>query len=306
MTDLDLHSPTPAFRHRLETAVADEYRRARLFRADRRAALRSRLRIAAGIVAAAFIGLTAGLASAQIADAGRRDSLLEAAQAQLHILAMRLDLARAQFTEVRKQADLGLAGAESVAAAVAEQRAAETEVARGQLNVEEIRATSQPPRDDLNAPRAGGRDFVTERFRLDLAAAQFRLNAAEAARDEASRRERLGIVGPLVPLEAELAVTQARAHLASLAERGKLRREFLEAGTPVEELLRRQEQADLRVEAMVAQQRVTLARERLSTLERGHAVGTVTQLEVLRAMVTLREQELELQVLARRIRAARQ
>ena len=306
MSDLDLHTPTPDFRDRLETAVADEYRRARLFRADRRAALRSRLRIAAGIAAAAFIGLTAGLAPAQIADAGRRDSLLEAGQAQLHILAMRLDLARAQLAEARRKADVGAAGPESVAAAVAEQRAAETAVARAQLNVEEIRATSQPPRDDLNAPRAGGRDFVTERLRLALAAAQFRLNAAEAARDEASRRERLGIVGPLVPLEAELAVTEARARLASLAEREKLRREFLEAGTLVEELMRSQEQKHLQLEAMVAQQRVTLARERLSTLERGHAAGTVTQLEVLRAMVTLREREMELQALARRLRAAKE
>src|SRR5688500_7516131 len=79
-----------------------------------------------------------------------------------------------------------------------------TRAARAQLNSEEIEASSQPPRDDLNAPLVGGRDFVTERIRLDLANAQHWLVVAERALATADRRVRVGAVSDLARAEAQL------------------------------------------------------------------------------------------------------
>ena len=67
---------------------------------------------------------------------------------------------------------------------------------RARYNIEEITATSQPPRDELSAPLVGGRDFVKDRIMLDLAAAQERLTTAEKVYSETERRARVGAAFP--------------------------------------------------------------------------------------------------------------
>ena len=303
----DMHSPTPEFRDRLEWEVATAFRRARRERAlsDGRASrIRPRLRAAAALLVAVAIGASAGLASAQIADASRRDSLLDASMAELYLASLRLDLARAQLDDARRREQLGAADAAAVASADADFHAMQAKARRLQLNMEEIRASSTPqaPRDDLNAPLVGGRDFMLERLRLDLFVAQQRLTSAERALGDIERRVRVGAADPLARLEAEGDVARARASLAALAERQNLRREFLEKGTPIDELVRRQQRAELRSEAMVAQQALAIARERLSLLEKSRAAGAAGELDVLRARVAVGEREIELQRLMSRLR----
>ena len=302
MNVTDLHRPTPEFRERLEWEVTRTLRRERRLADHRRLRGRGRFRTAAVVLAAIVLGSTAGLASAQIRDAARRDSLLEAAQAELGLARVRLELAQAQLDDARRRTQLGVPGAPSIAAAEAEQRAMQARALRVQLNIEEIRAAAQSPRDDLNAPLVAGRDFVTERLRLDLLAAQQRLLAAEEGQAEAERRLRVGAGSDLARLEAGLEVGRARAAMAALAEVRNLRAEFLERGTAIEELLRRRQVAELRQDVLLAQQAVSVARERLLLLERRRAVGAAQELEVLRARVLLREREMELQLLGRRLR----
>jgi hypothetical protein len=253
-------------------------------------------------VAAVVLGATAGLASAQLRDAARRDSLVQAAEAELALAKVRLDLTRAQLEEVRRQAQLGAAVVASVAAAEAEHRAMQAQARRIQLDLEEIRAAAQAPRDELSAPVVGGRDFVTERLRLDLYAAQQRLLAAEQALADAERRLRLGAGSELARLQAEVEAVRAKAAMAVLVERQRLRQEFLERGTAIEELLRRQQDAELRQGVLVAQRALEAAREQLALVERRRAAGAAAELEVLKAQVEVRELELELQRLGARLR----
>jgi hypothetical protein len=107
----------------------------------------------------------------------------------------------------------------------------------------------------------------------------------------------------MVRLEAEAELTRARAAMAVLAERQKLRREFLEKGTPGDQLIRRLEESQLRQDAFVAQQMIVILREQLAELEKRRAAGAVEDLEVLQAKVNLQVRELEAQQVMRRLRA---
>jgi len=292
MTDDTRHHPTPEFRDYLEGEVARTFRRERA---------RRRLRTAALVVVSAALGSSGGLAAAQIRDAPRRDSLLAAATAEAGLVALRLDLARAAAADVATKVKVGVLAPASLAAVEADLRAVEAQAMRARLNVDEIRASSQPPRDELNAPLVDGRDFVLERIRLDLLGAQQRLSAAERTLEEATRRARVGAETELSRLEAELTVARARAALGALAQRQSLRREFLEKGTAGEQLVRRLRKAELRLDAQVAQQAVRLASERLDLVRKQQAVGRVDQIEVLKAELELRERQLELQLLARQL-----
>ncbi|MEX2284431.1 MAG: hypothetical protein WEE89_18220, partial [Gemmatimonadota bacterium] len=189
---------------------------------------------------------------------------------------------------------------EALASAEAELHAMEARAARAQLNIEEIRATSQPPRDELSAPLVTSRDFVSDRIMLDLAGAQERMTAAERALAEVNRRVTIGTVTETERAEAEIELARARAVLAILMERRSLRREFVEKGTAAESLALRFELAQLRTDLEVAQESLRLARVRFEAVTKQSSVGTATRLELMRAEVELRVRELELEQLLRR------
>lgn len=293
MTDDLTHTPTAAFRDYLEDEVATAFRRGRG---------RRRLRLAALMLASLAMGAAAGLAAAQIGDVPRRDSLLAAASADSALVALRLDLARAAAADASAKARVGLLAPASLVAPEADLRTVEAQAMRARLNLEEIRASSQPPRDELSAPLVHGRDFVLERIQVDLVAAQHQLAAAERSSEETERRVRAGAEGELPGLEAELEVVRARAVFGVLAERRTLRREFLAKATTEAQLARRLRQAELRFDAQVAKQGTQLSAERLALARKRQAVGLVDQIEVLKAELELRERERELQLLAQQLR----
>ncbi|MGQ0648208.1 MAG: hypothetical protein ACT4P7_11615 [Gemmatimonadaceae bacterium] len=293
MTTDTMHRPTPEFRHYLEDEIMSAFRRDRSL---------ARLRTFAVVAACLAAGATAGLASAQIRERAQRDSLLEVALSDLSLAALRLDLARARHVDVSAKVNAGVVGSATLASAESELRGMEAAAARAKLNVDEIRATSLPPRDEVNAPVVGTHDFVMERLQLDLFAGQQRLTAAEQALAEIERQARVGAVRPLVALDAGLEVTRARAALGTLAERRKLRKEFIDQGTPGDELMRRLQQASLRLEAYVLQEAVKVSSQRLDAVRKQNAAGLAASLDVLRAEVELREREVELQLLARQLR----
>ena len=92
-----------------------------------------------------------------------------------------------------------------------------------------------------------------------------------------------------------------RAALGALAERQTLRREFLAKGTASDLLARRLRQAELRFDAMVAQEALELATQRLAIAQRQQAAGAVDRIAVLRAELEMRERERDLQLLAREL-----
>ena len=293
MTTEIIHEPTPEFRDYLEGEIVSAFRRDRSY---------ARLRGVAVMLACLAAGTTAGLASAQIREGAQRDSLLEVALADMQLAVLRLELLQARFADVTSKFKVGLVGSASMAEAESELRGMEAQAARSKLNVDEIRATSLPTRDELNAPLVGTRDFVTERLQLDLFAAQQRLTAAERAQAAMDSQWRVGAAGELAVADAGLEVARARAALGTLAERRKLRKEFLDQGTPGDQLTRRFQQAQLRHEALVAQEEVNMSRRRLAAIESQHAVGKAADLELLRAKVDLMMREVELQALARQLR----
>lgn len=286
------HFPSAEFRDYLEDEVV------RTFRRDRR----SRTFRALGVVLLCLTpGSSAGIAAAQIRDGARRDSLLQAAMAELSLAALRLDLARTVAADVSGKVASGLLSPVAASDAEADLRAAEAQAMHAKANVDEIRASWQPPRNELNAPLVGDRDFVLERVRYDLLGAQQRLTAAERALDEMTRRVRIGVESEPARLTTELEVARARAALGVLAERQRLRLEWVERQTPVEQLVRRLRQAELRFDAMVADKALELARQRFAMVRQQQAAGLVEPVEVLKAELEVREREIELEQIARQL-----
>lgn len=295
ITQADAHRPTEAFRHFLDGEVT------RAFRRDR---TRRRLRLAAVIMISLAIGTSGGLASAQVREGSQRDSLLETARIDAALVSLRLELARAQLKEVLRGVAAGATSTASGTSADFQVREMESQLGRAAANIDEIKATAKAPRNELNAPVVNGRDFVKERIQLQAMVAQQRMQTAETDLAETARRVRAGAASSVANLEAELALARARRDLIVLAERLTLRKEFLEKGTPVEQLMRRLEQMELRQDVVVTQHAVEVARDRAATLEKRRAAGAGEELEMMKAQVEMKEREIELQQLMRQLGSA--
>jgi hypothetical protein len=293
-TTTDPHRPTEAFRDFLEEEVT------RAFRRDRTT---GRARLAAIVVVSAALGLTGGLARAQIRQSTQRDSLLEAARADASLVQVRLELLQAELAKARRAVAVGAALAASSRDLELQVREMQAQLARAAANIDEIKASAMPPRDELNAPLVNGRDFVRDRIQYELMVSQSALQAAEAAKAEADRRVRVGAASEGASLDAELDVVRARRDLAVEAERLALRKEFLDKGTPIEELRQRLAQMELKQNIAVAQSSLNVMRQRAALMERLKAAGVADEVEMLKAQVEVKQSERALMELARQLKA---
>lgn len=290
----DSHLPTPEFRARLERKLVRTLRRDR-FRAPVARAAVHWLKIAALLVAAVGLGAVAGVASAQVQDARQSEQLLAAARADVDLAEMRVELARSHAAMVKERYRLGLTDRKVVAAAEAEEHRMASELATARLNLEEVRASAAPPRNDIAAPLVRGRDFVNDRILLRLDAVQTSLAAAESALAEAENRNRLGVASGIVVLEARAEVIQHRAELELLSDRMELRQEFLQTPVDAGTITRREQRLELTRAIRVAEERQRLAQTRLGHVRERHQVGQADQVELLRADLAASEASLDLQ-----------
>lgn len=304
MTPSNTYRPTEEFRENLEWEVLRRHRR-NTREQPHRPPRTPFAKAVVLIVVSASIGATAGFASAQNRQSAARDSLLAAAQAEAMLAKTRLDIAKAEADDVSVKMRAGVVDQETLVAAIAELRDMEARWNTSALNIEEIKASGQTPRDDLGAPLVAGRDYVKLRNALRLSASQAKLNAAEATQANAERRFRAGAEDENVVTSTRLKVIHARAELSVLAEQLRLRQEFLERGTPTAQLVQRLETTQLRADASSGQAELDAARARLATVEKMRGVGKATDVDLLRAQLAIKELELELQRLAMRLRTTK-
>lgn len=293
---LDLHKPSPEFRERVELQIREACRE----ESTRRVSLDDRwrrLKSAAVILLALGTGFSASVLSAQIQDNRIRDRLLAAERSELELARRRVEIARSEAAEVRQKVNVGLDPRDSLGPVEAEVQRMEAALARIQLNVEEIQATAQPPRDDLTAPRVGRRDFVTERLDLELGVAQKELTALEAVTERIQTQYNVGRIPFLAVLEAQADLGRARSKLEVLIGKRDLRQRHLQTPVDLAQLTRELTRLEVAGEIRSAEQQHEFASARLAHLRLLRNLDRASEVDVLRAQLVVADLEAELQQL---------
>jgi hypothetical protein len=288
------HEMTPEFRTHLQWQIESALRREARFASPAGGRI-PRLRAAFVVFAALVAGGMAVHASGELQEARQREQLIETARSEEALVRLRVELARADYQEARRAFEVGTASRDSLQAAEVQLRAIEAALARIALDIEEIQMTSAAPRNDLQAPLVGQRDFVRERLTLELGVAQRTLVATEQAADQARERVEVGAAPRAAQLQAEAEIARARARLEQLHETLDLRRRALKGEVKPEELAPALRRVELRLQLERLRREVALARERVAEVQRLVATGQATQLELKRVEVELLEREAELQ-----------
>jgi outer membrane protein TolC len=294
------HEITPEFRARLAWQIESALRRETRFAApvDRRM---PRLGMVVSLLAAIAIGGIAVAASGELQEARQRDALLESAKSEQAVLHLRLGLARTDYEEARRRFETGTAPREAREAAETQVRAIEADIARVQLDIAEIEASSAAPRNDLQAPLVGQRDFVRERLLLELKMAQDAVASATRAAAKTRERVAVGIAPRTAQLQAELELAEADARIRLLMGRLQLRENTLANQIKPEEVAAAARELELKLRMEQLQHQLQIARERVQEMRSLVEVGRTSQLDLKRAEVELLEREIELQQVRREL-----
>lgn len=293
MNSIDLHEPTPDFRAHLHWQIETALRRESRLVAPVTSPPRRWL-AALVVVSALAVGGIGGVASARVQDARNRDRLIESVRSEQALAQLRVDLARADYQDARRRFEVGTTDRESLEAAERRLREMETALAKLQLDIAEIRASSASPRNELDAPLVGDRDFVRERLALELENAQRALVAAERRVESARGRVEIGTGTRAALLQAEAQLAQSRVEMQRLRAMLDMRQRALRGEIKAEDLARNVRSVTLTLQLERAQREIQLARQRVEELRRSVDVGMATPLDFKRAEVELLEREVEL------------
>jgi len=294
------HQITPEFRAHLEWQIASAMRRETRF-AEPTAGRPSRLHVALVAVVALFVGGIAVAASGELQESKQRDLLMATANQEEGLVRMRVELARADLQEAQRRFETGVSDRQALLAAQRQLQAMEMALRRIRVDMEEIRLTSATPRNDLQAPLVGKRDFVRERLMLELDTAQRALASAEEGVTQARQRIEVGTAPMTAKLQADAELSAARARMQELRIAIEMRERYVTGDVKIEELAAEQRRRQLMLQHEVVQQQLQITRARLEELRRLVEVGTASQLDLKRLEVEMLEREVELRKIRQEI-----
>jgi outer membrane protein TolC len=259
---------------------------------------RSRLGLALATAAVVIVSMAMGggvVAAAYEAQQNElRDMLVGTFEQQAAIAAQRLDMARRQLRVAEDRLAVGLEGQAAVGDARLKVSEAEAALRVIELDLAEVRATGREPMKTASAPLVSGRDFVLERWQVEMSVPAAALEMAKRNAQAAQRRFEVGLANAVDVEAAGTRQIELESAIQLIQEKIGIRQAFLKG-------LISAAGADLRVlEAETEQRRTALARRiefarrQMDDLRIRVEIGTPSPLEMAEAEVRLQELQLAL------------
>jgi outer membrane protein TolC len=294
----DRHEPREAFVAELESQLLGEFQR------GRRAAPTPRwfpqttrgMAFATAAVVLMSMGIGGGLVSAayEAQESAQRDLLLGTLAQRQGLASKQLVLARQRVAEVERRLATGLAPMIEVLETRLTVTEAEVELQVIQLDIAEVRASGREPVKTVSAPLVAGRDFVSERWKVESQVPATAHRIAQTSVEAERRRFEVGLASSLDVERAGARLIELEAAVQLAERKIAIRRAFLNRDMTAAV-------ADLRVlEAETEQRRVALAhridvsRRQLQDVRRRLEIGTSSRLDLAEAELRLQELQLAL------------
>jgi outer membrane protein TolC len=293
------HEPRDEFIRDLESRVGAVARHRRPAADVPRWIPRSRpvlaLVLVGGVAASMALGGTAVVVAYQAQNVAARDLLLTTYQQRASLAQDQYAIAEKLLKDVQQRVAIGSAPIVELLDGRVKMATALAELQSVQLQVEEVRLTGREPVTQLSAPLVGGRDFVTERWRIEMTVPTMALDAEQQRLTAWQRRVSAGMANASELEPIRLHLKELEATITGYQRKLDIRQRFLnknmDAGL-----------ADLRVLEVDADQRVALltgnielSRQEVDRIQARVAVGGSPSLDALEAALRLHQVEFELE-----------
>lgn len=318
---VDRHEPDSQFVENLEWQISSELRRQMRNAPAPNHALRRFARAATMVIVSIAFGAVAMAASQQIEESWRKELLASSLEVRLELARQRVEMARQEFERIERQYEVGTVDDETLAMAGLQLADIEAHARTLELELEEVQITGREPAGvtgresvgELSSPLVDGRDFVSERIRVQMDVVARQLDIAVNALERARQRVEIGVQQQRDLWAVEMMVAQHEAQLELFETRLEIRRAFLEGELSAVETELRLLEAEAEERGASMQQQLALAVREKEYFERMAAVGTISPFELTRAEMRVAEieaeiqlAELEMELVRREIQARRQ
>jgi hypothetical protein len=292
------HNPREEFVNQLEHHLRADLRRRDLAARAHTWMPRSRGALTLAIATVAVASLAVGGGVVAVAYETRlseqRDQLLGNFEQRAIFAKQRLALATQQLREMEWRVSVGTEPQESVLDARFKVSEAEAELKSIELNLGEIRATGREPISALSAPLISGRDFVSERLRVEMSVPAAALEREKVLAQAVRSRFEVGLANATDVDTAETRTIELVSAVEVFQRKLGIRQTFLKGGVPaaVADLRGLEAESDLRRTALT--RRIDLVRRRVRDLQSRIEVGTANPLNLAEAEMRLQELQLEM------------
>jgi hypothetical protein len=280
--------PDSQFVDKLEWQLASEFRRM------------SRLKPAAGKVAVprwvVAFSLVAGVLLMGVAAIKAADSIKGAWRKRIEIARLETDVKlKRAFLEFKKElaskaetpASLGVIGEDEYSSMKLGAERSALDLERSLLDLDEVRASGEAPRNELYAPDVDGRDFVSERLVIERKVLELDLGLRRARLERLKQRVDLGLY-PRDGLDEALASTAVQeAGTGDIEKRLDLRKRFLAGTMTAEEVEIEDRRTAAERDLRETQSTVDSLKRRLEAAQAKEAVGMISSTEVQQAQFGL-------------------
>lgn len=293
------HEPRPEFIQRLQERVTIEaHRRQQPLVPRYRWMPQSPLAAMATLAAVVAVSMVAGgavvAARYQAETQQQRDMLAATYQRRIELEQKKLDVAKAQWQEVQRRVQTGQSPQLDSIEAESQVRAAELQVHVAQLQLEEVRLTGKEPNDAVSAPVIAGRDFVRERWNVQVETIASSLDVAKATLAAAQKRFNVGLIDKAGLAMAESGVRAIELALGGARQRLDIRQQFvsnqIDAATADLRLL----ETDATLRRQTAQNQLDVAQTRLADATSRFEKGLVSRVDVSQAELRVIELQYEI------------
>lgn len=219
--------PDSRFVERLEWQLASEYRRRDRMRASGRIAVPRWAVTVAVMTGILLTGVAATKAADYFKDSWRKKIEMARVETDVELKKVHLDSLLELAARTEELFANGLVHEEESLATKIGAEVAALDLERSQLSLEEVRATGLPPRDELHAPLADGRDFVSERLTIEVRSLRPELEILAKHWERSKRLAAQALVPADEPDRIETEIEARKAMIDGILKRLDLRRRFV-------------------------------------------------------------------------------
>jgi hypothetical protein len=292
------HEPSPTCVARLESHISAEVRRRNQATNAPRWATWSFAQVVTAAILLALVSMGAGgaavAATYEAQNSQTRDQLTAAYTQRAELAKQRLALATSEQKAAETRFGVGLSDVKTVLEKGGAVVTAQAELDIVLLQIEEIRQSGREPRTELWAPRVSGRDFVTERLRIEMSVPERTLEVSRKVAQDVAIRVEIGTLAPIDHEQARTLVLGVESTITAFQRKVAIRQQFLSGRihAPETELRVLEVEAEQRIAALAPQ--IALAAKEEARLAQRAEVGTSQPVDVAEAKLRRMQLEMEL------------
>jgi multidrug resistance efflux pump len=295
----EIYEPDNQFLERLEWQLSSEYRRAsRLKSASKKIAIPRRVVAAACMAGILMTGVAVIKAADYIQDSWRKKIEIARAETEIKLRKAHLESIRERASRAEMRFSNGLIREEEFRMIQIAVERADLDLKKSLLNLDEVKASGEVPRNELYAPLVGGRDFVSERLKIeikmiDLDSEQFR---SRVERFKQLVEKGLAQGDELSQIQAEIA--SRKVMIDKIQERIDLRKRFVDGEITAQEVEIRDRMTVAERNLHLAQSKVDSLKERLKRLKSLESERMINPMEIKQMQYALDAAQAELELAA--------